>query len=464
MIRNMTEIVCKTIKLHRSLWTNSSEKHQLLLRRLSTIISNKNSSNRKHYDVVVVGGGIVGVATAREMKLRNPKLVISIVEKENALAYHQTGNNSGVIHAGIYYKPGSLKAKLCVEGLHLAYKYCDAKNIPYRKVGKLIVASTPSEGKTLLELYERGLQNKVPDLKLIKGQAAIKEIEPLCTGLQAIWSPHTGIVDWGLVTRSYGEDFLQGGGDIYLNFGVRSFQLSEDQDYPVLVVAKSGEVLKAKYVLTCGGLHSDQLAESTGCSRSPRIIPFRGEYLLLNQEKARLINGNIYPVPDPRFPFLGVHFTPRMDGSVLLGPNAVLAFQREGYRWTDVNVSELIDVLSYPGFRKLAWKYASAGLYEMVKSLYVPIQVKELQKFVPSLTADDITKGPAGVRAQALDEHGNLVDDFYFDMNREKNGNSVGDRVYHCRNAPSPGATSSLAIARMIAGKFMDEFKLHNQT
>ncbi|KAJ8982094.1 hypothetical protein NQ317_010952 [Molorchus minor] len=202
------------------------------------------------------------------------------------------------------------------------------------------------------------------------------------------------------------------------------------------------------------------LAEMSGCPKSPRIVPFRGEYLLLDPKKAKLIKTNIYPVPDPRFPFLGVHFTPRMNGDVWLGPNAVLAFKREGYKWTDVNIKELMDALSYPGFLKLAIKFASAGIYEIAKSVYTPWQVKELQKFMPSLTTADVKSGPAGVRAQALDNNGNLVDDFYFDMNKGEKGTAVGDRVLHCRNAPSPGATSSLAIAKMMADKLETEFSL----
>ncbi|KAG5873895.1 L-2-hydroxyglutarate dehydrogenase, partial [Gonioctena quinquepunctata] len=413
-----------------------------------------------NYDVVVVGGGIVGVATARELKERNPKLRMTVLEKENSLAFHQSGHNSGVIHAGIYYKPGSLKAKLCLEGLHLTYEYCDKKKIPYKKVGKLIIATNPTEVQRLHDLQDRGRQNGVPDLKLLKGEAEIKKIEPHCTGLEALWSPHTGIVDWGFVTRQYGKDFEENGGHIRVNFEVNGFKESNDADYPVLVDAKSGSTVKTKYVLTCGGLHSDTLAELSGCPRSPRIVPFRGEYLLLKPEKAKMINGNIYPVPDPRLPFLGAHFTPRMDGSVWLGPNAVLAFQREGYKWTDINPKELIDAVFYPGFLKMGFKFVSAGIGEITKSLYTPLQVSELRKFFPSIKNEDVEPGPAGVRAQALDEQGNLVDDFYFDMNADYSTHHIGKRILHCRNAPSPGATSSLAIAKMIADKLMKEFEL----
>nr|CAH7741125.1 unnamed protein product [Callosobruchus chinensis] len=266
------------------------------------------------------------------MKERHPNLKMAIVEKESQMAVHQSGHNSGVIHAGIYYKPGSLKAKLCVQGLDLSYKYFDKKKIPYKKVGKLIVATNKLELGRLRDLQQRAIQNKVPDVVTLHGVDAIKKIEPHCIGLEAIWSPHTGIVDWGLVTKHYGQDFKEMGGDIFLNFEVSSFKESGEKDYPVLISStKSGEI-KAKYVLTCAGLQSDFIAMMSGCPKSPKIVPFRGEYLVLSPQKQDLVKANIYPVPDPRFPFLGVHVTPRMDGSIWLGPNAVLSFKREGYK------------------------------------------------------------------------------------------------------------------------------------
>lgn len=407
------------------------------------------------YDVVVVGGGIVGVASARECLCRHRNLKMAIVEKESKLATHQSGHNSGVIHAGIYYKPGSLKAKLCVEGLQLIYSYCDERKIPYKKVGKLIVATNEVELSNLQELFERGQKNNVKDLELIDG-ARIKEYEPHCTGIKALWSPHTGITDFVVICNSYAMDFKSLGGDIFYNFHVNGFREAPDADYPVCIETVGGQTLQAKYVLTCGGLYSDVLAELSGCSRDPRIVPFRGEYLLLTPEKQTMIRGNIYPVPDPRFPFLGVHFTPRMDGSVWLGPNAVLAFQREGYTWFDIKFSELWDAVQYAGFRKLAWKYLLAGMEEMIKSIFTSLRVTDLQKFVPTLESSDITRGPTGVRAQALDQNGNLVDDFVFDMGTT----NIGKRILHCRNAPSPGATSSQAIAKMIADKLDKQFKL----
>ncbi|CAH2247029.1 L-2-hydroxyglutarate dehydrogenase, mitochondrial [Pararge aegeria] len=412
---------------------------------------------KPYYDIAVIGGGIVGSASARELLLRHPCLKIALVEKENRFAFHQSGNNSGVIHAGIYYKPGSLKAKLCVEGLNLSYKYLDEKGIKYSKCGKLIVATDRSEVSRLLELYERGLKNGVKDIKMLDAKE-IKEMEPHCNGLQALWSPHTGIVDWGEVTNSYVSDFEKCGGKTYLNFEVNRFTEGENSEYPVTITDSRAHTIKAKYVLTCCGLHSDTVAVLTGCPEEPKIIPFRGEYLYLVPEKSHLTKANIYPVPDPRFPFLGVHVTPRIDGRVILGPNAILAFCKEGYRWGDVNMKELTDILTFSGFRKMATKYAGFGLKEMTRSVVMPLQVMQIQKYIQEITTRDVEKGPAGVRAQAMGKDGTLIEDFVFDS--KPGSGAIGSRVLHCRNAPSPGATSSLAIAKMIADKIKDEFKL----
>lgn len=285
----------------------------------------------------------------------------------------------------------------------------------------------------------------------------IQEIEPYCEGVKAIWSPQTGIVDWGLVTQSYGNDFKVAGGDIFLNFTVKKFtETPTNAEYPITVLGNGENAVQTKYVLTCGGLQSDKLAQLTGCKKSPSIVPFRGEYLLLSKDKAHMVRGNIYPVPDPRFPFLGVHFTPRMDGSVLLGPNAVLALQREGYKWSQINPMELLSTLSSRGFLRMASKYIGFGLKEIAKSIYIPLQVAELQKFIPDIYEFDVERGPSGVRAQALDDDGNLVDDFVFHFG--EGDSCVAKQVLHCRNAPSPGATSSLAIAKMIADKIESEF------
>jgi len=410
-------------------------------------------SSDASFDVVIVGGGIVGLAAAQELSHRYPELTMALVEKEAELATHQSGHNSGVIHAGIYYKPGSLMAKLCVEGLHSTYKYCDRHSIPYKKCGKLVVATDATEIGRLDALFERATQNGVPDVELVDSDG-IKQREPICEGLKALWSPHTGIVDWAQVAKKYGEEFEARGGRSYLGFEVREFREGADPARPIEVVgARSGQILRASRVLTCAGLQSDRVAQMSGNSTEPRIVPFRGEYLLLCPEKAAKINGNIYPVPDPRFPFLGVHFTPRMNGEVWLGPNAVLAFKREGYSWLDLSPGDLAEVLRYPGFYRLALKYLGYGSMEALKSLFPSLAVRELAKFVPDISRRDVSRGPAGVRAQAMNVEGDLVGDFVFES-------GLGSRVLHCRNAPSPGATSSLAIGRMMADKAAEEFDL----
>lgn len=385
---------------------------------------NRGLATQGTYDVVIVGGGIIGLATARELSLRQPMLKLALVEKEKELSVHQSGKNSGVIHCGIYYTPGSLKAKLCVEGLELAYKYCDEKNIPYKRCGKIIVAVEERELPQLEKLYQRGLENGVKDLKILNSEE-IKEFEPYCEGLSAILSPNTGIVDWAEVAKSYGADFKEAGGDIYTGFEVTDFTCSPESDisqekesghiYPVTVLGKNVTPLSCRYVVTCGGLYSDRLAEKSGCSKDPRIVPFRGEYLKLKEDKSYLVNGNIYPVPDPNFPFLGVHFTPRIDGSVWLGPNAVLAFAREGYKLLNVNIVDLIDAIGYRGLRKLMFQYFTFGVGEYYRGIIISAQVRQLQRYIPSLKVQDVERGPAGVRAQAMDREGNLVDDFVFD-------------------------------------------------
>ncbi|XP_074655519.1 L-2-hydroxyglutarate dehydrogenase, mitochondrial-like [Tubulanus polymorphus] len=423
--------------------------------RYATNSSATKKSTDDDYDIIIVGGGIVGLASARELILRHPNLKFAVVEKEKHLAMHQSGHNSGVIHAGIYYTPGSLKAKLCVEGMDLAYKYCNENNIPYKKVGKLIVAVEPDEIPRLNVLWDRALKNNVKDVRYV-GADEIREIEPNCLGLKAIHSPHTGIVDWQLVSRSYGTNFKERGGKIFTSFEVANFKMSSDPEYPVSVIDKKGVNLRCKYLLTCGGLYSDKLAEKSGCNSIPRIVPFRGDYLQLKPEKSNMVNGNIYPVPNPQFPFLGVHFTPRMDGSVWLGPNAVLAFRREGYKLLDFHPKEFADAIGFGGLRKLVFKHLSYGLDEMYRGINISAQVKQLQRFIPSLQVSDVIRGSSGVRAQALDAAGNLVDDFVFDGGVGE----IAGRVIHVRNAPSPAATSSLAIGKMIADEVNTKFSL----
>uniref|UniRef100_A0A2K6LM82 L-2-hydroxyglutarate dehydrogenase, mitochondrial n=1 Tax=Rhinopithecus bieti TaxID=61621 RepID=A0A2K6LM82_RHIBE len=401
------------------------------------------SASTSSFDIVIVGGGIVGLASARALILRHPSLSIGVLEKEKDLAVHQTGHNSGVIHSGIYYKPESLKAKLCVQGAALLYEYCQQKGISYKQCGKLIVAVEQEEIPRLQALYERGLQNGVQGLRLIQ-QEDIKKKEPYCRGLMAIDCPHTGIVDYRQVALSFAQDFQEAGGSVLTNFEVKDIEMAKESpsrsidgmQYPIVIKNTKGEEIRCQYVVTCAGLYSDRISELSGCTPDPRIVPFRGDYLLLKPEKCYLVKGNIYPVPDSRFPFLGVHFTPRMDGSIWLGPNAVLAFKREGYRPFDFKFSY--------------------GVTEMYKACFLGATVKYLQKFIPEITVSDILRGPAGVRAQALDRDGNLVEDFVFDAGV---GN-IGNRVLHVRNAPSPAATSSLAISGMIADEVQQRFEL----
>jgi len=389
------------------------------------------------YDIAIVGGGIVGLAAGRELLRRHPHLRLVNLEKEDTVSKHQTGHNSGVIHSGIYYKPGSLKAKLCTEGRRALWDYCDKKGIEYRQVCKLIVATEESELGRLQDLWDRGQANGIEGLEMLD-EAGIKEREPHAAGIRAIFSPVTGIVDYGVVARHYADDIREMGGEIQTN---REVVAIERKGGVTRLKTNAGEI-EARYVITCGGLQSDRLAKMTGGKSDPKIVPFRGDYLILKPEKRYLVKGNIYPVPDPEFPFLGVHFTPRMNGDIWLGPNAVLAFAREGYNFTTINVGDLFESLTYPGFIKLAGKYMSVGLGEMYRDIVRSAYVKALQRYIPELKVEDTLAGPSGVRAQAMNSDGSMVDDFVFE----------GDEgVVHVRNAPSPAATSSLAIGNYIA-------------
>jgi L-2-hydroxyglutarate oxidase len=388
-------------------------------------------------DIAVIGGGIIGLATARELLRRRPGARLVVLEKERAIGRHQTGHNSGVIHSGIYYAPGSVKAKTCVAGAALLTRYCEEKGIPYERCGKVIVALDASELPRLDELYRRGTANGVPGLEVI-GPERLRELEPHVVGVRAIWSPATGIVDFARVAAAYADDVRAAGGEIRTGHQVVAIRRGART---TLVVTPRGE-FEARVVVACAGLYADRVAALSGAPRPPRIVPFRGDYYVLRPERRYLCRNLIYPVPDPAFPFLGVHFTRRMDGAVWLGPNAVLAFAREGYRRTDLNPRDLAEAIAFRGFRRLALRYWRTGLDELVRDFSKRAFLKSLQAYVPELEARDLLPGPSGVRAQALADDGTLVDDFVV--------NHAGG-VLHVRNAPSPAATSSLAIASMIA-------------
>jgi L-2-hydroxyglutarate oxidase LhgO len=394
--------------------------------------------------VIVVGAGIVGLATALHILEEEPGLSLLVVDKEREVGAHQTSHNSGVIHRGIYYVPGSLKAQLCVEGARRLTAFCDERGIPYRLIGKLIVATGESELPALRELQRRGEANGVPRLRWLDGNE-IREIEPHAVGVAALHSPETGIVDFGAVVKAYATEVERRGGMIRL--GARVTGLNDRRDH--MEVRTEGEALRAAMVVTCGGLQSDRLAAMTEPrgGRKLRIVPFRGDYYFLRPSRVGLVRGLIYPVPDARFPFLGVHFTPRMDGGVWLGPNAVLAFAREGYRLTDFSLGDLGGTLAFPGFWRLAARYWRTGAAEMWRDLSRRAFARALQRYVPALSTGDLVGHASGVRAQAVASDGSLVDDFTI---------TGGGRVVHVRNAPSPAATSSLAIGEVIGTRVLE--------
>ncbi|ACZ39291.1 L-2-hydroxyglutarate oxidase [Sphaerobacter thermophilus] len=391
----------------------------------------------ERFDIAIVGAGIVGLATARELLTRRPGLRVGVLDKEPAIAQHQTGHNSGVIHAGVYYAPGSLKARACVAGKAKLIRFCEEHRIPYELCGKVIVATEESELPRLHELYKRGQANGVPGLELI-GPRRLRELEPHVEGIQALYSPTTGIVDFGRVAHACADEVQARGGTILTGHEVIAITQRDGLRQLVTPVG----TIEARVVITCAGVYADRVARLTGAPESPKIVPFRGDYYVLRPERAGMVRSLIYPVPDPRFPFLGVHFTRRIDGSVWLGPNAVLAFSREGYRFRDVNLRDLKETLAFPGFRKLARRYWRTGGAEMYRDLSKRSFLKELQRYMPDLRPDDLLPGPSGVRAQALAPDGSLVDDFVVDRQ---------EGALHVRNAPSPAATSSLAIAELIA-------------
>lgn len=396
-------------------------------------------------DVTVIGGGIVGLATALKIKQQRPMFSVVVLEKEGQVAAHQTGHNSGVIHSGLYYKPGSLKATNCIEGYRMLLDFCDQENVPYDLCGKIVVATKPDEVGQLDTLFERGQQNGLGGLRRIS-TSEMREIEPHVSGVSGIFVPQTGIIDYTQVTKAYARKFRELGGELHL--GERVEQITVGTSLSVVVTDKSR--YETKLVVNCAGLQSDKIAQLT--QREPidlQIIPFRGEYFKLKPEKQYLVKNLIYPVPDPKFPFLGVHFTRMIHGGVEAGPNAVLAFKREGYKKSDVNLREFYETLAWPGFQKVALKYWQMGLGEMYRSFSKPAFTKALQELIPAIQEDDLIEGGAGVRAQACDRTGGLLDDFSI---------IETDRAINVCNAPSPAATSSLSIGKAVAEKVLARF------
>ncbi len=398
------------------------------------------------HDVVVVGGGIVGLATAYQILLARPAVSLAVVEKETQLAWHQTGHNSGVLHAGLSYAPGSRKARLCREGKAALEKFAEERGIPFHRCGKLVVALEAEELPRLIEIRERALANGVEGIEEV-GKDRIGEIEPHAAGICALWSPKTGVIDFRKVALAYADEVRSRSGAIFTGCEVTRIETRGGEQ----IVRTSGGDLVCRGLIGCAGLHSDRVAAMTSEAGEERVIPFRGDYYTLTPQARGLVRGLIYPVPDPRFPFLGVHLTRTIEGEVLAGPNAVLAFAREGYRRTDVSFSDLTGMLAFRGFRRLVRKHWKTGLAEMWRDLSKKAFAAQLQRYVPELRTRDLVFGPSGVRAQAIDAGGNLIEDFSI---------GEGPRVLHVRNAPSPAATASLAIGREIAQLAIRRFEL----
>jgi L-2-hydroxyglutarate oxidase len=392
-------------------------------------------------DIAVVGGGILGLAVARELLSRRPGAGLCVLEREPHLAAHQTSHSSGVIHAGIYYEPGSLKARLCVEGARLLYAYCQDRGIEARRDGKVIIATEESELPRLDELERRGRANEVPGLRRIGGEE-IGEIEPHARGLAALHSPETGVVDFAEVARGYASDVEAAGGSVVTGCAVTGLRPGGDRVRVEYSDGGARGTLDAGHVVSCAGAWSDRLAVAAGAPREPRIVPFRGGYLRLRPERRDLVRASIYPAPDPDLPFLGGHLSRTIDGEVLLGPSALMVGARDAYRIARLRGRDLAATLAWPGTWRLARRFWRTGLTEIRHATSRRAFVGELRRYVPELSASDVLPGPSGIRAQALDRDGRLVDDFVVHRT---------ERALHVRNAPSPAATSSLALAKLIA-------------
>ena len=396
-----------------------------------------------NHEVIVVGGGIVGLAAAYRLLEARPGLKLRVLEKEQKLAAHQTGRNSGVLHSGLYYKPGSEKARLSVSGLQQMIKFCREHGIAHEQCGKIVVACDEIELPRLETLWQRGNANGLAGLRKLNSQQ-IKEIEPHAAGVAAIHVPQEGIVDYPAVCDKLAALINGNGGEITLNAHVEKV-ISEGSDK---IVETNAGNFRANFVVACGGLYSDRLVKASGQKPSAKIIPFRGEYFQIKKERQFLVRNLIYPVPDPQFPFLGVHFTRLIHGGIEAGPNAVLAFAREGYRWSNVNPRDLAESVTFPGLWKFLARYPSLWTYEIFRSLSRAEFTRSLQKLVPEIRSDDLEPGGSAVRAQAMTPDGNLVEDFHFEE---------GPGILHVINAPSPAATASLAIGQRIAEKALTQ-------
>ncbi|SDI14360.1 L-2-hydroxyglutarate oxidase [Alteribacillus bidgolensis] len=393
------------------------------------------------YDYAIIGGGIVGLSAGYALTRRQPGCSILVIEKESNWSAHQTGHNSGVIHSGIYYKPGSYKARFARAGNKSIVSFCQKHNIEHDICGKVIVAANDMERPLLNNLYQRGLDNELRVQKLSKEE--LKEKEPYVAGVEAIHVPAAGIVNFKKAAETFASLIEESGGDLRLNTEVQKITEKTESTF----IETNRGTFEAKILINCAGLHSDRIAKMAGYHTDMKIIPFRGEYFKLKKEKRHLVNNLVYPVPNPDFPFLGVHFTRMINGEVEAGPNAVLGFKREGYRKTDFHAKDFMEVMKYSGFWKLARKYAKEGTNEMIRSLSKKKFVQSMQKLIPDITGEDVEPGPAGVRAQALKADGSLVDDFHVIQ---------GKRSLHVCNAPSPAATASIPIGEEIAARILD--------
>ncbi len=401
---------------------------------------------RTDYDIAVIGAGIIGLATGLKLASDYSNLRTVVLEKEAQVALHQTGHNSGVIHAGIYYAPGSQKANFCATGSLELRDYCDERGIPYRMCGKLVVAVDADEVPRLDELHRRGTANGAVGLEFV-GPERLREIEPHAAGVKAILSPNTGIVDFSLVSRAYAEDFKAAGGELALGSGL----IGASRDNGAMRLLTNAGDLRARHVINCAGLHADRVAGLMGTDAGVRIVPFRGEYYSIRKEREDLVNGLIYPVPDPAMPFLGVHFTRRISGGIEAGPNAVFALAREGYSKLSFDLRDTLGALAFPGFWKMTAANWKTGLSEQYRSLSKPTFLRSLQRLVPDISMDDLTEPGAGVRAQAVDRSGRLLQDFSI---------VEAPGAIHVLSAPSPGATSSLTISRYIVDMAAKSFDL----